>query len=78
MHLISVKKRRVVRASVEALRTMLRAASIDSLDEAVSLVVYYIEQNKPFEPTLNKLLEPIDDDPAFNQRLAMVRAEAGL
>ena len=67
-----------MRASVESLRTALRSASISDLDEAIDLVVYYIEQNKPFEPTLAKLLEPIEDDPAFNQRLDLVRAKSGV
>lgn len=67
-----------MRASINALRTTLRVASPDGLDDAIALIVFYIVESKPYPETLAKLLEPIEGDTFFNQRLALLRIAASV
>lgn len=67
-----------MKASPEALRQALRSADSQSLDFAIALAAYFIKAWHPQPITLRVLLEPIEGDVVFNQRLDLVRAAAGL
>ncbi len=74
---LKIRKKPVI-ASIDTLRTALRAADIDTMDTAIDLIAYYIRSNQPSSDARAALLEPIAGDEAFNQRISLVKVAAGI